>query len=53
MLKKKIVSWFTILSQNDVGIVFRLGFAKALQYLSKFQKICYGAKRFYGILKKG
>jgi hypothetical protein len=50
---KKIISWFMILSQNDVGISFLLGFARALQYLSKFQKICYGAKRFYGIHKEG
>jgi hypothetical protein len=38
-----------VLSQNDVGIVCFLGFAKAMQYLSKFQKICYGAQWFYGI----
>jgi hypothetical protein len=31
-----------ILSQNDVGNVCLLGFAKAMQYRSKFQKICYG-----------
>jgi hypothetical protein len=40
-----------ILSQNDVGIAFLLGFARANP--SKFQKICYGAQRFYGILEKG
>ncbi len=43
----------TILLQNDVGIAFLLGFARALQYPSKFQKICYGAQRFYGIFEKG
>jgi hypothetical protein len=42
-----------ILSQNDVGITFLLGFAKAMQYPSKFQKICYGVRRVYGILEKG
>jgi hypothetical protein len=41
-----------ILSQNDVGIAFLLGFDRALQYPSKFQKICYGTKRFYGILEE-
>jgi hypothetical protein len=38
---------------NDVGIVFFLSFASVMQYLSKFQKICYGAQRFYGIPKEG
>jgi len=38
-----------ILSQNDVGTIFLLGFAKVMQYLSKFQNICYGTQRFYGI----
>ncbi len=33
---KKIVSWFTILSQNDVGIIFFLGFVRAMEYPSKF-----------------
>jgi hypothetical protein len=28
-----------ILLQNDVGIAFLLGFAKVMQYPSKFQKI--------------
>jgi len=42
-----------ILSQNDVGITFFLNFAKDMQYLSKFQKICYGAQRIYGIPKEG
>jgi hypothetical protein len=27
---KKFVSWFTILLQNDVGITFLLGFARAM-----------------------
>jgi hypothetical protein len=40
-----------ILSQNDVGIAFILDFDRAMQYPSKFQKICYGAQRFYGILE--
>jgi hypothetical protein len=39
-----IFSWFTILLQNDVDNVCVLGFAKAMQYPSKFQKICYGAQ---------
>ncbi len=47
--KNSFVSWFTILLQNDVGIVCFLGFATAMQYPLKFQKICYGAQRFYGI----
>jgi hypothetical protein len=38
---------------NDVGIAFLLGFARVMQYLSKFQNICYEAQRFYGILKEG
>jgi hypothetical protein len=42
-----------ILRQNDVGITFLLGFVRAMQYFFKFQKICYGAQKFYGILKKG
>jgi hypothetical protein len=42
-----------ILSQNDVGIACLLGFAKAMQYLSKFQKMCYGTQRLYGITWKG
>jgi hypothetical protein len=41
-----------MLSQNDVGITCFLGLAKAMQYPSKFQKICYGTQRFYGILWK-
>jgi hypothetical protein len=32
-----------ILLQNDVGNACPLGFARAMQYLSKFQNICYGA----------
>ncbi len=28
---------------NDVGNACLLGFDKAMQFLSKFQKICYGA----------
>jgi hypothetical protein len=40
-----------ILSQNDACIVFLLGFARAMQYPSKFQKICYGAQRIYGYFK--
>jgi len=32
---------------------FLLGFAKAMQYPSKFQNKCYGTQRFYGILKEG
>jgi hypothetical protein len=35
-----------ILSQNDVGIVFFLGFVKAMQYFSKLGNICYGAQFF-------
>jgi hypothetical protein len=35
--KHYFVSWFMILSQNDVGIAFLLGFAKAMQYPSRFQ----------------
>jgi hypothetical protein len=42
-----------ILSQNDVGITFFLGFDRVRQYLLKFQKICYGTQRFYGIPKDG
>jgi hypothetical protein len=41
-----------ILSQNDVGIIFLLGFVKAMQYPSKFQMICYGANGFMGYLKR-
>jgi hypothetical protein len=51
--KHSFVSWFMILSQNDVGIDCLLGFGKAMQYTSKFQKICYGAQRFYGIPGEG
>jgi hypothetical protein len=43
------ISWFTILLQNDVVIIFLLSFAKAMQYPSKFQKICYGTQKIYGI----
>ncbi len=51
-LKNKFfVSWFMILSQNGVGIVFLLGFARAMQYPSKFKNIYYGAQTFYGIPK--
>jgi hypothetical protein len=32
-----------------VSIACFLGFAKAMQYVSKFPKKCYGAQRFYGI----
>jgi hypothetical protein len=42
-----------ILLQNDVGIAFLIGFAMVMQYPSKFQNICYGAQRFYGILEEG
>jgi hypothetical protein len=42
-----------ILLQNDVGIAFLLGFAKAMQYAFKFQKICNGTQRFYGIPEEG
>ncbi len=35
------VSWFKILLQYDVNIVFLLGFGMAMQNLSKFEKICY------------
>ncbi len=35
-----------------MGNAFLLGFARAMQYPSKFQKICYGAQRFYGIPEK-
>jgi hypothetical protein len=38
---------------NDVNIAFLLGFVRAMQYLSKFQKICYGAQRIYGISWEG
>jgi hypothetical protein len=31
-----------MLSQNDVGNAYLLGFARAMQYPSKIQKICYG-----------
>jgi hypothetical protein len=41
-----------ILLQNDVGIAFLLGFAKAMQYPSKFENISYGTQRFYGIPKE-
>jgi hypothetical protein len=36
-----------------VCIACLLGFVKAMQYLSKFQNICYGTQRFYGIPEKG
>jgi hypothetical protein len=49
---KQIVSWFIILLENDVGIAFLIGFAKAMQRFSKFQKICYGTQRLHGILKE-
>ncbi len=42
-----------ILLQNDASIVCLLGFAKAMQYTSKYQKICYGAKGFMGYLERG
>jgi hypothetical protein len=42
-----------ILSQNDLGIAFFLGFARVIQYLSKLQNICYGAQGFYGIPEEG
>jgi hypothetical protein len=42
-----------ILSQNDVGIAFFLGFVKAMQYPSKFQMISYGAQWFYEIPEEG
>jgi hypothetical protein len=32
-----------------VGIACFLGLARAMQYISKFQKICYGTQMFYGI----
>ncbi len=47
--KHSFVSWFTILSQNVANIAFLLGFLRAIQYPSKFQKICYGTQRIYGI----
>jgi hypothetical protein len=34
------VSWFRILSQYGVGIIFLLGFGKAMQYPSKFHSEC-------------
>jgi len=34
------VSWFRILSQYGVGIVFLLGFGKDIQYPSKFHNEC-------------
>jgi len=40
--KHSFLSWFMILLQNDAGNACLLGFAKAMQYPSKFQKICYG-----------
>jgi hypothetical protein len=42
-----------ILLQNDVDIAFIIGFARVMQYLSKFQKICYGAQRFMKYPKMG
>jgi hypothetical protein len=53
ILKKKVVSWFRILLQNDVGIDFFLGFDRVMQYPSKFQNICYGTQKFYGIPEEG
>jgi hypothetical protein len=39
--------------QNDVGTAYFLTFAKAMQCLSKFQNICYGAQRYYKRLEEG
>jgi hypothetical protein len=47
--KHYFLSLFMILLQNDVGITFLISFVRSMQYPSKFQKICYGAQRFYGI----
>ncbi len=39
--------------QYDVVIAFLLGFGKAMQYPSQFQKICYEAQRIFKIRKDG
>jgi len=44
---------YNILSQNDIDIACILNFVRDMQYPPKFQKICYGAQRFYGIPWKG
>jgi hypothetical protein len=41
---------FKILLQYDANIAFLLGFGMAMQYLYKFQKICYRTQRILGIL---
>jgi hypothetical protein len=33
-------------------LLFLPGFPRVMQYPSKFQKICYGAQRIYGIFLK-
>jgi hypothetical protein len=42
-----------ILSQNDVGSAFLLGFTKIMQYLSKFQKYVMEHKIFMGYPERG
>ncbi len=43
------VSWFRILSQYDLSIVFFLRFGMVMQYPSKFQKICFRTWRIFWI----
>jgi hypothetical protein len=47
------VSWFRILSQYDLSIVFFLCFGMVMQYPFKFQKIRYKTQRIFGIPYKG
>jgi hypothetical protein len=35
------------------GIALLLGFGRVMKYLSKFQKICYGAQCIFGIPYEG
>jgi hypothetical protein len=45
--------WCLIIKFLSEGIGFFVSFGMVMQYLSKFQKICYRAQRIYGVPYKG
>jgi hypothetical protein len=53
IFKCPFVSWFRILLQYDVSIVFLLHFGMVMQYPSRFQNICYRTQRISKIPYKG
>jgi len=46
----KIIQSILSIKYLHEGIAFLLGFVRAVQYLFKSLKICYGAQRIYNLL---